>query len=122
MDDRPGGGTKVAREAHGRRGGAEVSGVSESEADTAPIRIGPRGTEPAGARSTGSRSTGSRSAEPRGGARRPRRGWLMAGTAAAIAGVPALGTAACSSGSAEGGGPGGEPAVAPAASEFWVDP
>jgi endoglucanase len=91
--------------------------VSESEADTAPIRIGPSGTEPPTARSTGSRS-----AELRGGSPRPRRGWLMAGTAAAVAVVTALGIAACSSGSDEGGAPGGDPAVAPAASEFWVDP
>ena len=46
----------------------------------------------------------------------------MAGTAAAVVVVTALGIAACSSGSDEGGAPGGEPAVAPAASEFWVDP
>lgn len=43
---------------------------------------------------------------------------LVAGALAAIA---ALGLSACSGGSGEGGGSQG-PAVAPAASEFWVDP
>ncbi|GAA4809384.1 glycoside hydrolase family 6 protein [Actinomycetospora chlora] len=44
---------------------------------------------------------------------------LVAGALAAIA---ALGLSACSGGGSEGGQTGGGPAVAPAASEFWVDP
>ena len=72
---------------------------------TVPIR---RGAEPRDAPPrvpSGSRGTGVRGAA----SRRPRRGWLMAGTAAAVVVVTALGIAACSSGSDEGGAPGGEP-------------
>ncbi|PVZ10963.1 glycoside hydrolase family 6 protein [Actinomycetospora cinnamomea] len=56
-----------------------------------------------------------------GGSRRPTRGWVVAGTAAVVALITALGLAACGIGSDEGG-PGAGPAVDAASSEFWVDP
>ena len=63
MDDTPGGGTTVARETHGRRGGAEVSKLPEKmpgmpEADTEPIRIGPRGARAAQCRAARCRARG----------------------------------------------------------------
>jgi endoglucanase len=97
------------------------------EADTEPIRIEPRGAErtagPGSAerREGEPRSAETRAAERRGGSRRPRRGWLVAGVAAVTVVATALGVAACSGDSGEGGSEGGPP-VAPAASEFWVDP
>lgn len=60
--------------------------------------------------------------ERRAAARRgPTRGWIVAAVAALTALVTAVGIAACSTGS-DSGGEGGGPPVAPAASEFWVDP
>ncbi len=91
----------MGRDKHGRHGDAVAS-----EADTQPIRLEGQGVSRRDARRE---------------SRRPTRGWVVAGAAAAVALVTALGVAACSSGSDEGG-PGGEPPVAPAASEFWVDP
>ncbi|MDF2979681.1 MAG: endoglucanase [Actinomycetospora sp.] len=55
--------------------------------------------------------------EHRDSTRRPSRGWVVAGVAAAVALVTALGLAACG-GSSEDGGSG----AAAASSEFWVDP
>lgn len=105
MDDRRGGGTTVGRNEHGRHGDA----VS-SEADTAPIQLdGPGG------------SRGGSRREARRESRRPTRGWVVAGVAAVVALVTALGLAACSGGSDEDAPSAGSP-VAPAASEFWVDP
>lgn len=98
------------------------------EADTQPIRIEPPGAEPRGAeprsvetRGVETRGAETRAAERRGGSRRPRRGWLVAGVAVVTVVATALGVAACSGESGEGGSEGGSP-VAPAASEFWVDP
>ena len=105
MDDRRGGGTTVGRNEHGQHGDA----VSP-EADTAPIRLdGPGG------------SRGGSRREARRESRGPTRGWVVAGVAAVVALVTALGLAACSGGSDEDPPSAGSP-VAPAASEFWVDP
>jgi len=76
---------------------ARRDGVEPSEPDTQPIRI-----------------------DRRAGARRPGRGWVVAAAAAVVAVVTALGLAAC--GGSDEGGPGAGSAVAPASSEFWVDP
>jgi endoglucanase len=95
----------VGRDEHGRRGDA----VS-SEADTAPIRLDGR---------AGSRGESRRDARRE--SRRPTRGWVVAGVAALVALVTALGLAACSGGSDEDSPSAASP-VAPAASEFWVDP
>ncbi|WP_433784503.1 glycoside hydrolase family 6 protein [Actinomycetospora sp. CA-101289] len=104
------------------RDNARHGDAVSSEAATAPIRLDGHGGSGSGSGGSPRRESRQESREEsRRASRRPTRGWIVAGAAAVIALVTALGLAACSGGSDEQA-PSASPPVAPAASEFWVDP